>query len=244
MSETSLIKSENFISSPVRELALSLYRDSLFEEARDVLRGALSSLGPAETCERLSLVTLLAKVERGARNPAEALRVHLENLPLCDACASDRLRSKFRHGLAVTYQSLATPANREEMFDRALVEYAASSYHAERAGLLEDAASTENNIALINAELGRKAAAREHLARARRLARGLDVKTAQIDETEARVILREGGDRGRALELTLSACATARAGRGGAAALVPADAHQGGGGLRAHGSRRLARRGK
>lgn len=77
--------------------------------------------------------------------------------------------------------------------DRALVEYAAASYHFELAEHRRYRANVENNLGVIYFEISRCNEAHQHLDRARRIFASLKDKSAmaQVDETRARVLLKE-----------------------------------------------------
>src|SRR6185436_5252274 len=81
--------------------------------------------------------------------------------------------------------------------DRALIQYAAASFHFEQAGNTRYQASVENNLGFLFFNVGRFSDAHEHLDRARKLFRELDdVGTvAQVDETRARTLMAEGNLR-------------------------------------------------
>ena len=80
-----------------------------------------------------------------------------------------------------------------DYLDRALVEYAAASYHFEQAEHRRYRANVENNLGLIYFQINRCKEAHEHLDRARRIFTSLKDKAAvaQVDETRARVFLKE-----------------------------------------------------
>src|SRR3712207_4786330 len=83
--------------------------------------------------------------------------------------------------------------SRNDYHDRALVEYAAASFHLEQAGHARYQAHVENNLGLFFHILGREREAHEHLDRARSLfvSLGDRVYAAQVDETRARVLLAQ-----------------------------------------------------
>lgn len=77
--------------------------------------------------------------------------------------------------------------------DRALVEYAAASYHFELADHKRYRANVENNLGLIYFQINRCKEAHEHLDRARSMLASIKDKgsIAVVDETRARVFLKE-----------------------------------------------------
>lgn len=83
-----------------------------------------------------------------------------------------------------------------DYLDRALVEYAAASYHFEQAEHRTYLANVENNLGFLLYKVNHFQEAPEHLDHARRIFTGLRDKdaAAQVDETRARVLLKEKGD--------------------------------------------------
>ena len=83
---------------------------------------------------------------------------------------------------------------RQDYVDRALIEYAASSYHFEKAGHKSYLASVEANLGVLFFKINRCAEAHEHLDRARRIFASLkDFGTiAIVDETRSCVFLQQG----------------------------------------------------
>jgi CheY-like chemotaxis protein len=91
-------------------------------------------------------------------------------------------------------KNLGAVEQRGDYIDRALIEYAASSYHFEQAGHRRYQACVENNLGFLYSTIGRFNEAHEHLDRAQALMTSLKdaVHLAQVDETRARVCLAEG----------------------------------------------------
>ncbi|HEX6185901.1 MAG TPA: response regulator, partial [Pyrinomonadaceae bacterium] len=81
-----------------------------------------------------------------------------------------------------------------DYIDRALIEYAAASYHFEQAGHRRYQGCVENNLGFLFSTIGKYNEAHEHLDRAQALFTSLkDVsRLAGVDETRARVFLAEG----------------------------------------------------
>ena len=117
-----------------------------------------------------------------------------EAAPLVEAGAGDATKGKFHNELATLLENLARAERRPERFDSALIEYAAASYHWEKAGLVRYCAHVENNLGFLFNTIGRHAEAHQHLERARSLfAKLKDAgSAAQVDETRARVLIAEG----------------------------------------------------
>src|SRR5919202_1341165 len=155
------------------ELAVCYWREGGFDEARVMLKEALARLSDGDV--ELKAVALL-------------------RLALVEASGNDALRGKFHNNLADALENLGRAEGRPEIFDRALIEYAAASYHFEQAGHARFRARVENNLGFLFNTIGRSAEAHEHLQRARALFAGLKEagSVAQVDETRARVLIAEG----------------------------------------------------
>src|SRR2546423_3116301 len=175
-------------------LAYCYWHQGEFDEARDLLRDALSRLSDTKSEVRALALIRYAIVERSAGRFSEALRIHTEAAPLFEKIGSHALKGMFHLGLAETLRKLSAIERREDYADRAIIEYVAASYHFEQAGHERYRARVENNLGLLLSTVGRFAEAHEHVARARRIFAGLKDKgsVAQVDDTRARVLLAEG----------------------------------------------------
>jgi tetratricopeptide (TPR) repeat protein len=118
----------------------------------------------------------------------------MEAIPLFDATSNDALKGKFHNTYAAILRSLGTSERREDYTDRALVEYAAASYHFERAGHKRFQARVENNLGFLFATIQRFVEAQEHLTRARGLlvSVGDHGGAAGAEDTRAQAYLLEG----------------------------------------------------
>ncbi len=89
---------------------------------------------------------------------------------------------------------LSTTEYREDYVDRALIEYAVASFHFEQAGHKRYRGCVENNLGFLFSTISKFAQAHEHLDSAQMIFTTLkdNVHLAQVDETRARVLLKEG----------------------------------------------------
>lgn len=174
------------------ELAYCYWREGGVDEARVLLKEALSRLGGGGEVQALALLRL-ALVEDSATRYSEGYRILKENAALFESLDNHTLRASFHSELAIVYQHLGSVENRDDYLDRALVEYAAASFHLEQAGHARYQAHVENNLSLFFHMLGRNEEAHEHLDRARELFVSLGDRSyaAQVDETRARVLLTQ-----------------------------------------------------
>lgn len=175
-------------------LAYCYWHQGEFDEARALLRDALSRLPDTKSEVKALALIRYAIVERSAGRFSEALRIHTESAPLFEWIGSQALKGMFHLGLAVTLKELSAIERREDYVDRALIEYVAASFHFEQAGHERLRARVENNLGLLLSSVGRFAEAHEHVVRARRIFAGLKDagSVAQVDDTRARVLLAEG----------------------------------------------------
>jgi tetratricopeptide (TPR) repeat protein len=175
------------------ELALCYWRTGEISEARDLLKQALSHLTIASELKAKAVIRL-AIVERGAAHHDKALRVLTSHASLFDRIHNHTLKGSYHDTLGNALEDLSVLKKRQDYVDRALIEYAASSYHFEKAGHRSYLASVENNLGVLFFKINRCAEAHEHLDRARRIFASLkDIgSVAQVDETRACVFLQQG----------------------------------------------------
>jgi tetratricopeptide (TPR) repeat protein len=168
------------------ELALCYWREGAYDESRVTLGEAVHRLADAD--KRWAIV------EKSANRCTDALRLYIEAAPLFEECGSDSLKGKFHNGFANVLVNLAHLERRGDYMDRALVEYAAASYHFEQARHARYQACVENNLGYLFCTIKKFPEAHEHLDRAQALFTGMkdQVHTAQVDDTRAKVLLAEG----------------------------------------------------
>ncbi|HEX8708832.1 MAG TPA: hypothetical protein VF723_11360 [Pyrinomonadaceae bacterium] len=171
---------------------MCLCEEGKLEEARKYLAERLAALAESDVDNSLECHNLLAMVERYAGNFYESLRIHLESLLLARDCSAEILKARLHSGLGITYEEIASRESLPDYLGRALTEYAKASSYYQQAGDMEGAGDVENNIAVALSDLGRTDEAREHLKIARAYFGERPVKLAQVDETEARICLKEG----------------------------------------------------
>jgi CheY-like chemotaxis protein/tetratricopeptide (TPR) repeat protein len=176
------------------DLALSYWREGSYDEARIHLANALSLLTNEDSELKAVLLIRAGIVEVWALRLNEALRFYNEAAPLVQRSEDHALKGSFHIEFGLVFRRLAAPENREDYLDRALIEYAAASFHFEQAGNGRYLARVENNLGYLFFVIGRYKEAHRHLDRARHLFLELkDVGTAaRVDETRARTLLAEG----------------------------------------------------
>jgi DNA-binding NtrC family response regulator len=178
------------------ELAHCYWREGAYDESRIRLHDAISHLNNEED-DALRVLALVrsAVVEKSANRLNEALRILNDDAaPMIATCGSHTLKGNFHNTLAILLELLGIAEHREDYTDRALIEYAAASFHFEQAGHKRYQARVENNLGFLLFMVSRSAEAHKHLDRARRLFVSLKDKSsvAQVDDTRARVLLSQG----------------------------------------------------
>jgi tetratricopeptide (TPR) repeat protein len=184
---------EKKVAEAQNELALCYWRTGEYAEARDVLTEALSRLTRDDELKARAL-TRLGMVEWSALRYSESLHILIDAGPLFEKIGNHTVKGSYHDTLAGVLEDIGKAERREEYIDRAFVEYAAASYHFERAKHKQYRANVENNLGFLYFKAGKYKEAHEHLDRARRIIVNMKDSgaLAQCDETRARVFLAEG----------------------------------------------------
>lgn len=174
------------VAEALTEIGYCYWREGALNEARVVLREALSRL-PDDSGVRAITLLRLAIVEGSANRFHDSLRLDLEAAPLFEKSTNHAHRGKFHNQFGFVLRNLGD-------IDRALIEYTAASYHFEQVGHRRYQACVENNLAFLFLTIKKFNEAHEHLDRAQALFTGMQdsVYTAQVDDTRAKVLLAEG----------------------------------------------------
>ena len=175
------------------DLALCYWREGAFDEARINLTNALSSLEGEDGELKACILIRSGMVERRAGRLIEALRCYEESAPLVERSTEHALKGTFHNSLGAVLSRLAVAENREDYLDRALIEYAAASFHFEQAGHVRYQARVENNLGYLLITVNRFNEVYVHLDRARALFLELGDAgaAAGVYETRARTLLAE-----------------------------------------------------
>jgi DNA-binding NtrC family response regulator/predicted negative regulator of RcsB-dependent stress response len=179
------------------EIALCYWREGAFDEARITLHNATGRLTSEDNELKALALLRSAIVEKSAKRLNDALHILNEAAPLIATCDSQTLEGNFHNTFAIVLRNLGTTEQRADYIDRALIEYAAASFHFEQAGHTRYRARVENNLGFLLFTLSRFDEAHEHLDHARRLFESLKDRgsVAQVDDTRARALLAQGRDR-------------------------------------------------
>jgi CheY-like chemotaxis protein/tetratricopeptide (TPR) repeat protein len=176
------------------DLALCYWREGALDEARINLASAISGLKDEDSDLKAVVFMRAGMVEVDGQRLDQAIRFYNEAAPLLERSEDHTLKGAFHNEFGLVFRRLAAPENREDYLDKALIEYAAASFHFEQAGNERYLARVENNLGYLFFTIGRYKDAHEHLDRARQLF--LELKdsgtAAQVDDTRARTLLAEG----------------------------------------------------
>ena len=177
------------------ELAWCYWRTGDYNEALDCLKLALAQL-PHDNDLRAKTVLRMAVVDHFAGRSREALTMLTDYAALFEKINNDTLKGCYRQTLADALVKLWDAGGPRDYLDQSLVEYAAASYHFEQAEHRNYLANAENNLGFLLYKVNHCEEAHEHLDSARRIfARMKDRESAaQVDETRARVFLKEKRD--------------------------------------------------
>jgi tetratricopeptide (TPR) repeat protein len=175
------------------ELALCYWRTDALNEARDCLKEALALL-TIDSELKAKAILRLSIVEHSAERDQKAFRILTKHAPLFHRINNHTLKGCYFTTLGNRLENLAESGKRGDYIDRALIEYAAASYHLELSGHRHYLANVETNLGYLYFKINQYAEANEHLDRARRIyVRIKDARTAaQVDETRARILLEQG----------------------------------------------------
>ncbi len=181
------------IAEAQTELALCYWRTGEINEARDLLQETLSHL-TVDSELRGKAILRLAIVEIEASQFNKALGILTDYALLFQKLNNQTLKGSYYVTLGNVLEKLWETEKRGDYLDRALVEYAAASYHFERAQHRSYLANVKNNLGLLYFKIHRCEEAHDHLDHARRILVSLkDAGTiAQVDETRACVFLKQG----------------------------------------------------
>ena len=181
------------IAEAQTELALCYWRTGEYNEARDLLNEALKLLTTNNEVKAKAVVRL-AIVECEAASYTKASRVLTESASLFEQINNETLKGSYHVTFGTVLRHLWEAKRRGNYIDSALIEYAAASYHFERAEHKCYLANVENQLGLIYFNLNHFEEAHQHLDRARRIHVQLKDAgiVAQVDETRASAFLKQG----------------------------------------------------
>lgn len=174
------------------ELGYCYWRTHELSEAHDCFQEAISLLTNFGELKAKALLRL-SVVEHSMERDQKAFRMLTKHAPLFSKLNNHTLRGTFHIVFGDRLVNLADLQKRSDYIDRALIEYAAASYHFEIAEHRPYLANVETNLGYLYFKINRFDEASEHLDRARRVFKSIkDARTAaQVDETRARILLSQ-----------------------------------------------------
>jgi DNA-binding NtrC family response regulator/Flp pilus assembly protein TadD len=181
------------VAEAYNALGVCYYREGALNEARITLHQAVSLLANDNSELKARVMFNSALVESVAGRLSSALDLLIAAAPLFETGDNHALNGNYYNTLAITLKNLGAAENRQDYIDRALIEFAASSYHYEKAGHPRNVARVENNLGFLYLTAGKTQHAHEHLDIARQIFSDLkdSGNVAQVDETRARAFLAE-----------------------------------------------------
>ncbi|HYV82548.1 MAG TPA: helix-turn-helix domain-containing protein [Pyrinomonadaceae bacterium] len=180
------------IAEAQTELALCYLRIGEYANASDLLKLALAEL-TIDNELKAKAILRSGIVKRNASLLNEALLYLTGKAPLFDRINSPLLKGCYHQTLGDVLKDLCESDRPGDYLDRAFLEYTAASYHFEKAEHRRYLANVENNLGFLYLKINCCPEAHEHLNRARRILTYLKdrITLAQVDETRARVFLKE-----------------------------------------------------
>lgn len=187
------------------EIAYCYWREGAQNEARSWLHDALGKL-TFEGADRARALLKLSTVEWTSGRFREALELLDQNESLFRKITNPRLKGCYHSELGIIHRNLATTENKREYFHLAIKEYKEAEKQFKLARNQIFRADVINNVGFLLFKLGRYKDAHKYLNEARRLTVKFKDKarTAQIDESQAQVLIAEG----RLTEAERIACRT------------------------------------
>lgn len=174
------------------ELAYCYWREGALDDARVMFNEALQRL-TTEGNTRARAILRLAIVEWSASRFSDALTLLTVNAFLFKKITNHAIKGAYHNQLALAFRHLATTENRDDYFQKAILEYEEADHHCKLAKNVAFRAHVKNNVGFLLFKLSRFKEAHRYLEEARRLTVSVrdKVRTAQIDETRAQVFLAE-----------------------------------------------------
>jgi tetratricopeptide (TPR) repeat protein len=174
------------------EIAYCYWCEGALEEARVMFKEALVKL-TAEGTSRARALLGLAVVEWSASRYSEALRILDDNAFLFEKITNNAIKGAYHSQVAMVMRMLVAPENRVEYLRRSVKEYQEADRYFKLARNVVFRADVKNNVGNLLRQLNQFREATRYLDEARRLAVSVRdrVRTAQIDDTRAQVLIAE-----------------------------------------------------
>ncbi|HJS23098.1 MAG TPA: winged helix-turn-helix domain-containing protein [Pyrinomonadaceae bacterium] len=165
------------------ELALSYYRQGMFELSQEMLTRLIEELKTEDNDLRALAFVRLAVVERHAGHITDSISTLSGASNIVDQCGP-LVTGRYHHELAAVLKDAAIDENRLNQLENAQKHFARAYYEFEAIGNLRYTAIAENNHGYLLLDLGNYDEAEVHLLRAQRLFGQLEdkIRRAQVDD--------------------------------------------------------------
>jgi tetratricopeptide (TPR) repeat protein len=149
----------------------------------------------AEGATRANALLGLAVVEWSDSRYAESLGILTANVQLFQRIGNHTIKGAYHTQLAMVLRKLVTAENKSDYLLRAINEYREADNQFKLARHIGYRSDVKNNIGNLFRQLGKYQEAHDYLAESRRLASSVvkdRVRTAQVDDTVAQLLIDEG----------------------------------------------------
>lgn len=187
------LKDSRKVAEARAELGFCYWRVGAHDEARIYFNEALKRLTIGGNARASALIGL-SFVAWSESRYNEAIKTLTHNAPLFEKITSHTLRGTYHNQLGITFRAIASASKkRRDYLQRAINEYRAADEQFKLARNLVFRAHVKNNIGNVLRELGLFREAYQYLEQARRLFMRVrdKVRTAQVDDTRAQVLIAE-----------------------------------------------------
>ncbi|MDQ1707090.1 MAG: hypothetical protein QOJ88_301 [Pyrinomonadaceae bacterium] len=181
------------VAAAQAELAYCYWRTGALDEARVMFTAALEKLtAPGNT--RGNALLGWSVVEWSDCRYDDALKILNDNAPLFKKINNHAIRGFYHNQLAMVLRKLTAPQQQQNNIKRIITEYQEADHQFKLAHNAVFRAMVKNNIGNLLRELSRFKEAHEYLNQARRLTVSVrdKVRTAQVDQTRAHVLIAQG----------------------------------------------------
>jgi tetratricopeptide (TPR) repeat protein len=120
------------VSEARGDLALCYHREGAWDEARIQLQTALQILPERNNDLEAVLLIRAGIIEERTGRLNDALKFYERAAPLVERSSDHALKGSYHFAYGMVLRRLSAPENRGDYLDRALIEYAASSFHYEQ----------------------------------------------------------------------------------------------------------------
>ena len=174
------------------ELAYCYWQQGALDEARVIFNEALRKLTTEGNTRAWGLLRL-AILEWSASRYDDALEILTGNASLFERITSHAIKGAYHNQLALAFRHRASSENRNDYLQQAIREYQEADYYLRLAQNNVFLAHVKNNVGFLLYKLSRFKEAHAYLEDARRLTVSVrdKVRTAQIDDTRAQVLIAQ-----------------------------------------------------